>query len=172
MQATKLGIIRPHCSSHHVQRSPLACLLPVKHADWCPASGTGRTAASPAHERPLYDEGTRRGDDWPQASFFFYAGAVFFRQLGQRPCCSSGNHHRHRHAWLCSHLYRDGRRLAIPQIFETVAGNVGIATTTPAAKLDVKGTGDVRDTLTLFPKLTHPALSVKEPPSQSAALEK
>jgi hypothetical protein len=46
-------------------------------------------------------------------------------------------------------------------IFETVAGNVGIATTTPAARLDVKGTGDVRDTLTLFPKLTHPALWVK-----------
>jgi len=45
-------------------------------------------------------------------------------------------------------------------IFETVGGNVGIATTTPAAKLDVKGTGDVRDTLTLFPKLTHPTLSV------------
>jgi hypothetical protein len=45
-------------------------------------------------------------------------------------------------------------------IFETVGGNVGIATTAPAAKLDVKGTGDVRDTLTLFPKLTHPALSV------------
>jgi hypothetical protein len=45
-------------------------------------------------------------------------------------------------------------------IFETVGGNVGIATTTPAAKLDVKGTGDVRDTLTLFPKSTHPVLSV------------
>src|SRR5271154_6896564 len=46
------------------------------------------------------------------------------------------------------------------KIFQTVGGNVGIATTTPAAKLDVKGTGDVRDTLTLFPKSTHPALSV------------
>ena len=45
-------------------------------------------------------------------------------------------------------------------IFETVGGNVGIATTTPAAKLDVKGTGDVRDTLTLFPKGTHPVLSI------------
>src|SRR5271154_7559761 len=46
------------------------------------------------------------------------------------------------------------------KIFQTVGGNVGIATTTPAAKLDVKGTGDVRDTLTLFPKSTHPVLSV------------
>jgi len=45
-------------------------------------------------------------------------------------------------------------------IFQTVGGNVGIATTTPAAKLDVKGTGDVRDTLTLFPKSSHPVLSV------------
>jgi hypothetical protein len=46
------------------------------------------------------------------------------------------------------------------KIFQTVGGNVGIATTTPAAKLDISGTGDVRDTLTLFPKSTHPTLSV------------
>jgi len=46
------------------------------------------------------------------------------------------------------------------KIFQTVGGNVGIATTTPAAKLDVSGTGDVRDTVTLFPKSTHPTLSV------------
>lgn len=45
-------------------------------------------------------------------------------------------------------------------VFETIGGNVGVATTTPSAKLDVNGTGDVRDTLTLFPKLTHPSLSV------------
>ena len=37
------------------------------------------------------------------------------------------------------------------KIFQTVGVNVGIGTTTPAAKLDVNGTGDVRDTLTLFP---------------------
>jgi hypothetical protein len=46
------------------------------------------------------------------------------------------------------------------KIFQTTGGNVGIATTTPAAKLDVKGTGDFRDTLTLFPKTAHPALSI------------
>ncbi len=45
-------------------------------------------------------------------------------------------------------------------IFETVGGNVGIATTSPGAKLDVKGTEDVRNTLTLFPSGTHPTLSV------------
>jgi len=45
-------------------------------------------------------------------------------------------------------------------IFETAAGNVGVGTTTPGGKLDVNGTGDVRDTLTLFPKSTHPTLSV------------
>jgi len=38
--------------------------------------------------------------------------------------------------------------------------NVGIRTTTPAAALDVSGKGDVRDTLTLFPKGTDPTLAV------------
>jgi hypothetical protein len=45
-------------------------------------------------------------------------------------------------------------------IFETAGANVGIGTTTPAAKFDLNGTGDVRDTLTLFPKSTHPTLSI------------
>ena len=45
-------------------------------------------------------------------------------------------------------------------IFQTASGNVGIGSTSPAAKLDVKGTEDVRNTLTLFPSGTNPALSV------------
>jgi len=45
-------------------------------------------------------------------------------------------------------------------IFQTVGGNVGIATTAPAAKLDIKGTEDVRNTLTLFPSGTHATLTV------------
>jgi hypothetical protein len=46
------------------------------------------------------------------------------------------------------------------KIFQTVGGEIGIGTTTPGAKLDVKGTGDVRDTLTLFPQSTHPVLTI------------
>ena len=46
------------------------------------------------------------------------------------------------------------------KIFQTVGGDIGIGTTTPTAELDVKGTGDIRDTLTLFPKSTHATLSV------------
>ena len=46
------------------------------------------------------------------------------------------------------------------KIFQTVGFNVGVGITAPTAKLDVNGTGKVRDTLTLLPKLTHPTLSV------------
>lgn len=57
-------------------------------------------------------------------------------------------------------LFTGATTIADSKIFQSAAGNVGIATTTPAAKLDVTGTGDVRDTLTLFPKLAHNTLSV------------
>jgi trimeric autotransporter adhesin len=40
------------------------------------------------------------------------------------------------------------------------SGSVGIATTAPAATLDVNGKSDVRDTLTLFPKGTDSTLTV------------
>jgi hypothetical protein len=46
------------------------------------------------------------------------------------------------------------------KIYQNAGGDVGIGTTSPAATLDVKGKSDVRDTLTLFPKSTHPALTV------------
>src|SRR5580704_58032 len=36
-------------------------------------------------------------------------------------------------------------------IFENASNDVGIATSTPTAKLDVNGTTDIRNTLTLFP---------------------
>jgi hypothetical protein len=50
--------------------------------------------------------------------------------------------------------------IADSKIFQTIGLNVGVGTATPAAKLDVAGTDDIRDTLTLFPKLAHPTLSV------------
>jgi len=46
------------------------------------------------------------------------------------------------------------------KVYQNASGDIGINTTTPAANLDVKGKTDVRDTLTLFPKSTHPTLSV------------
>jgi trimeric autotransporter adhesin len=44
-------------------------------------------------------------------------------------------------------------------IFEN-AGEVGIATSTPAARLDVNGATDIRNTLTLFPSGTNPAVKI------------
>src|ERR1022692_455666 len=46
------------------------------------------------------------------------------------------------------------------KVYQNASGEIGINTTSPAATLDVKGKGDVRDTLTLFPKSTHPTLKV------------
>jgi len=57
-------------------------------------------------------------------------------------------------------MFTGSTTIANSGIFQTVGGNVGIATTTPAAKLDVKGTADVRNTLTLFPSGTHATLTV------------
>jgi trimeric autotransporter adhesin len=45
-------------------------------------------------------------------------------------------------------------------IFENGSGQVGIATTTPAARLDVNGATDIRNTLTLFPTGSTPTLKV------------
>jgi hypothetical protein len=45
-------------------------------------------------------------------------------------------------------------------IFQNTAGKVGVGTTTPAANLDVNGSTDIRNTLTLFPNGSAPALSV------------
>jgi len=45
-------------------------------------------------------------------------------------------------------------------IFEDATGNVGIATTTPAAKFDLSGAGFIRDTLTLFPSGSHHTLNI------------
>jgi hypothetical protein len=46
------------------------------------------------------------------------------------------------------------------KIYQNASGEVGIGTTSPLATLDVKGKTDVRDSLTLYPKLTHPALTL------------
>ncbi len=50
--------------------------------------------------------------------------------------------------------------IADSNIFETPKGDVGVGTTTPAGKLDVEGTGNIRDTLTLFPAAKHATLSI------------
>jgi len=58
------------------------------------------------------------------------------------------------------------------KIYQNAGGNIGIGTTSPAATLDVKGKSDVRDTLTLFPKSTHPALTVNGTAFQVASTGK
>ena len=46
------------------------------------------------------------------------------------------------------------------KVYQSSSGQIGIGTSSPAAELDVKGTGDIRNTLTLFPNGSAPALSV------------
>lgn len=46
-------------------------------------------------------------------------------------------------------------------LYQSAANNIGIGTSTPASLLDVKGTGNFRDSLTLFPNGSHPALSLQ-----------
>jgi hypothetical protein len=56
--------------------------------------------------------------------------------------------------WLSS------TKLGDSNIFETSSGQVGIGTTTPNANLDVKGSGDIRGALTLFPSGSSPTFAV------------
>jgi hypothetical protein len=57
-------------------------------------------------------------------------------------------------------LWLGTTKLGSSNLFQSTAGNLGIATTTPAANLDVNGTSDIRNTLTLFPNATAPTLSI------------
>jgi hypothetical protein len=56
-------------------------------------------------------------------------------------------------------LWDTNRDIIDSLIFEK-SGKIGINSAVPAATLDVNGKGDVRDTLTLFPKGTDPTLAV------------
>jgi hypothetical protein len=56
-------------------------------------------------------------------------------------------------------LWDTNRDIVDSLIFQK-SGNVGINTTAPAAKLDVNGKSDIRDSLTLFPKGTDPTLAI------------
>ncbi|HEX8814649.1 MAG TPA: hypothetical protein VF753_04035 [Terriglobales bacterium] len=47
------------------------------------------------------------------------------------------------------------------KIYQSAGGKIGIGISSPGNKLDVNGTGDFRDTLTLIPSGTDPVLSVK-----------
>ena len=57
-------------------------------------------------------------------------------------------------------LWLSKTKLGNSKLFQSTAGDLGIGTTTPAANLDVNGTSDIRNTLTLFPNGTAPTLSV------------
>jgi hypothetical protein len=57
-------------------------------------------------------------------------------------------------------LWLSASQLGSSNILQSTAGNLGIRTTSPAANLDVNGTSDIRNTLTLFPNGSAPTLSV------------
>ena len=57
-------------------------------------------------------------------------------------------------------LWLSKSKLGSSNIFQSTAGDLGIGTTSPAANLDVNGTSDIRNTLTLFPKGSAPTLSI------------
>jgi hypothetical protein len=57
-------------------------------------------------------------------------------------------------------LWLSATKLGSSKLFQSTAGDLGIATTSPAAKLDVNGTSAIRNTLTLFPTGSSPTLSV------------
>jgi hypothetical protein len=58
-------------------------------------------------------------------------------------------------------LWLSTTKLGSSKLFQSAAGDLGIGTTTPAANLDVNGTGDIRNTLTLFPNGSAPTLSIQ-----------
>jgi len=57
-------------------------------------------------------------------------------------------------------LWLSKSKLGSSNIFQSTAGDLGIGTTSPAANLDVNGTTDARNTLTLFPNGSSPTLSI------------
>jgi hypothetical protein len=57
-------------------------------------------------------------------------------------------------------LWLSTTSLGNSKLFQSTSGDLGISTTTPAANLDVNGTSDIRNTLTLFPNGSAPTLSV------------
>jgi hypothetical protein len=57
-------------------------------------------------------------------------------------------------------LWLSKSKLGSSKIFQSASGDLGVGTTSPAANLDVNGTSDIRNTLTLFPNGSAPTLSV------------
>ena len=57
-------------------------------------------------------------------------------------------------------LWLSPSKLGNSRLFQSTGGNVGIGTTTPAAGLDVAGSADIRNTLTLVPNGSSPTLTV------------